>query len=126
IMDYFMPRKYPSLLGETESRNVKLNTNLLDSTSSIALRTLSAGMMNGITSPERPWMKLKDQRRKAHELTPDEADWFDQCEEIMAGVFAESNFYNAVAVLYYEWAGFGTGAMSIREDYEDVIRCVNH
>lgn len=128
LADYFLPRRYPALMSEREaqdrSRNY-VNRKLLDGTSIIALRTLASGMMNGITSPARPWFKLGNSAMK--KLPPDSpaAAWLSECREIMTQVFAESNFYNSVATLYFEWACFGTGGMTIEEDYDDVIRCTN-
>ncbi len=40
-------------------------------------------------------------------------------------VFQESNFYNSIAVLYYDLVIFGTATMLIYEDFENVINCVN-
>jgi hypothetical protein len=43
----------------------------------------------------------------------------------MMHVFQESNFYNAVAVMYMDLAVFGTAPMLIYEDFENVIQCYN-
>ena len=59
LSDYFLPRRYMWLMTQKEQRSASVrNVNLLDSTSILALRTLSTGMMNGITSPARPWFRL--------------------------------------------------------------------
>jgi hypothetical protein len=81
-------------------------------------------MMNGITSPSRQWFKLRiagfnlDQNTEA-------AIWLDEVERRMLLVMAESNFYNSLAVMYLDLVVFGTSAMLIYEDYENVIRCYN-
>ncbi len=40
-------------------------------------------------------------------------------------VFQESNFYNSIAIVYFDLVIFGTAVMLIYEDYEDVIHCYN-
>lgn len=126
LAQYFIPRRYPSLLGTKEYRgNDQRNKKLLDSTSVIALNILASGMMNGITSPARKWFDLKV--RGVRGKVPAEISlWVEEVRDILLDIFAESNFYDAIAVLFREWCGFGTSAMTIREDFETVIRCYNH
>lgn len=128
ISDYFLPRNYPWLLTDKEAKTAAVrNEKLLDSTSVIALRTLTTGMMNGITSPARPWLKLRLSgfREDAEEPYAHRV-WLDEAARRMLIVMNGSNFYNALGILYNEWAGMGTGAMSVYEDSETVIRCFNH
>lgn len=126
LSDYFLPRRYPWLLTDKEHRSASVrNRHLLDSTSTTALRTLATGMMNGITSPARPWFRLRVAGFEEGEERHDWRMWLDTAAERMLLVMAESNFYNALGILYLEWAGFGTAAMSIYEDREDIIRCYN-
>jgi hypothetical protein len=82
-------------------------------------------MMNGVTSPSRPWFRLRvvgflDDENTAVRI------WLDEVQRRMLLVMAESNFYNALAVLYLDLVIFGTGAMLIYEDPDDVIRCYNN
>lgn len=126
LSDYFLPRRYPWLLTDKETKSAAVrNRNLLDSTSTVALRTLATGMMNGITSPARPWFRLRlagfteDAEPHAHRV------WLDTAADRMLLIMAESNFYNALGILYLEWACFGTAAMSIYEDPDTIIHCYN-
>lgn len=126
ISDYFLPRRYPWLLTDKEVKSASVrNQKLLDSTSTIALRTLATGMMNGITSPARPWFRLRlagfdpEAEPREHRL------WLDVAAERMLLLMSESNFYNALGILYLEWAAFGTAAMAIHEDEETVFRAYN-
>ena len=52
--------------------------------------------------------------------------WLAEVQKRMARVFAESNFYNALAVMYGDLGAFGTAPMDIYEDFDDVIRCYNN
>ena len=40
-------------------------------------------------------------------------------------VFQESNFYNSIAIVYFDLVVFGTAIMLIYEDFEDVVHCYN-
>jgi hypothetical protein len=126
ISDFFLPRRYPWLLTDKETRSAAVrNTRLLDSTSTTALRTLATGMMNGITSPARPWFRLRLAGFAAEQESYEARMWLDEAAKRMLLVMAESNFYNALGILYLEWAGFGTASMGIYEDHKNVIHCYN-
>ena len=60
ISDYLLPRRYVWLLTNNEYRvaNVR-NSKILDATGTTAARILASGMMNGVTSPARPWFRLR-------------------------------------------------------------------
>lgn len=40
-------------------------------------------------------------------------------------VFQESNFYNSIAIVYFDLVVFGTAVMLIYEDFDNVINCFN-
>src|SRR5690606_29870063 len=86
-------------------------------------RTLASGMMNGITSPARPWFKLRVPT--IPEEDQEIGAWLDEVERRMMFVMASSNFYNALAVMYLDLVIFGTAAMLVYEDYHSVIHCYN-
>lgn len=124
LADYILPRRYTWLLSKSEAaKRATRNPFILDGTGTNAARTLASGMMNGITSPARPWFKLRVHGAEAndHEVRI----WLDEVERRMLLVMAESNFYNAMAVLYLDLVIFGTGGMLIYEDFKNVIRCFN-
>lgn len=103
------------------------NSRILDPTGTIAARTLANGLMNGITSPARPWFRLRltSFPQNDEEYPKPYLIWLEECARRMHLVLAESNFYTAVGMMYLELAGFGTGAILIYEDFEEVIRCYN-
>jgi hypothetical protein len=127
IADFFLPRRYPYLMPKKDQAAAnRRNSKLLSSVSTIAVRTLASGMMNGITSPARPWFRLRATGIPEESLTPEVLIWLEEVEVKLLTVMAESNFYNAMAVLYLEWCTFGTSGMSIKPDFKDVIRCYNY
>lgn len=102
------------------------NTKILDSTGTKAARDLAAGMLNGITSPARPWFNLRLAGFPNDEVLPGPATaWLEEIRRRMLLILAESNFYNSMGMLLLDLVVFGTAAMLIYEDVDDVIRCYN-
>src|SRR6185369_8618956 len=59
IAEYLLPRRYRFLvIPNKATRGSPINQRIIDETGVVAWRTLSAGMMSGITSPGRPWFRL--------------------------------------------------------------------
>lgn len=122
---YILPRRYLWLVMPNKgNRGSPINQNIIDSTGTLAARTCSSGMLAGMASPGRPWFKLAIDNDELAALAPVKI-WLDEVQRRMLRIFAESNFYNAMAVLLQDLVVFGTGAMLIYEDAEDVIRCQN-
>lgn len=125
LADYLLPRRYRWLISPNQStRGSPINQHILDSTGTLAARNLASGMMSGISSPTRPWFKLKVGRIDSTQTSPTSL-WLAECERLMMLVFQESNFYNSIAVLYFDLVVFGTAVMLIYEDFDEVIRCFN-
>lgn len=129
LAENFLPRRYAYLYdmspGETAQANLQRSRNILDSTGTIAMKTLASGLMNGITSPSRHWLKIKvvdiPTDEEPHELRV----WLDEVERKMLTVMGMSNFYNGMARVYQDLALFGTAAMLIYEDDDSIIRVHN-
>lgn len=121
ISDFLLPRRGRFLLTDRNNGSKK-NGSIIDSTGTLALRTLSSGMMAGITSPARPWFRLSTQDPRLADENEVRV-WLDRVVRLLRDIFNRSNLYNVLPVLYEELGSFGTGAMLVTEDYEDVIRC---
>ena len=138
LAKYILPRRYvwlserqPLLAslgsGQTSRASRAKNDKILNPSATKALRVLAAGMLNGITSPTRPWLRIRqagfpysdDQVPIAHKR------YFDEIARRMLLVMSESNFYNALAITYLDLCCFGTAAVLIYEDFEEIIRCYN-
>jgi hypothetical protein len=124
LATYTLPRRYKWLVTPNEaSRGSPINSAIIDSTSMLAARTLTSGLLSGLTNPATPWFKFE-----IDGITDPGSDvvlWLAECARRMYTVFQESNFYNAMAVMYFDLVVFGTAAVLIYEDYDDVIRCFN-
>lgn len=137
ISKYLLPRRYVWLAEQApinaQQGNVKnnrlsreRNQFILDPTGTKALRDLAAGMMNGVTSPARPWLRLRAAGFPEDREQPiSHKQYFDEVARRMLLIMAESNFYNSLAILYLDLCAFGTSSMLIYEDFDEVIRCYN-
>jgi hypothetical protein len=126
LADYILPRRYRWLITPNQmNRGSPMNQRIIDSTGTISARVLAAGMMAGITSPGKPWFRLKIHGDDELSEWGPVRQWLDICGKILADIFASSNFYQAMAVMYKDLSVFCTGTFTMYEDYDDVIRCHN-
>lgn len=120
LSDFINPRGSRFLTSDV-NRGDRRNTKIVDPTASMANRTLSSGMMSGITSPARPWFRL---------ATPDPAmmnygpvkQWLEVVQNRMNDMFNKSNLYQSLPIMYSSLGTYGTAAMAVLEDNEDIIR----
>src|SRR3990170_4753438 len=54
---FILPRR-PRFSVTDVNRGDRRNQKIIDSTATLAIRTLRSGMMGGVTSPARPWFRL--------------------------------------------------------------------
>ena len=110
--------------SQTTDRNKgrKKRQKIIDSTASMANRSLKSGMSSGVTPPSRKWYRLgpsdpslKD--NKAVDL------WADDFTTRMHNVMLRSNLYQCLPTLYGDMGVFATGCMIVEEDFETVFRC---
>jgi len=94
---------------------------ILDGTPIRAARTLAAGMQSGLTSPARPWFKIGVADPKLVKLQEVRV-YLDEVQQRMAAIFSRSNIYNSLHSTYEEIGTFGTAALIIVEDFDEVIR----
>lgn len=91
------------------SRKRRANNALHSSKGRRAARILTAGMTSGLSSPSRPWFKLKTPYPDMDEFQPVK-EWLAVVERLIYDFLAGTNFYNAVKVGYAELGCFGTEA----------------
>ena len=119
LSDFILPRSSRFL---TSDRNKSTrNTKIVDPTATMANRTLSSGMLSGITSPTRPWFSLGTPDPEMMEYGPVKY-WLEMVQNRMNDVMNKSNWYQSLPIVYGQLGTFGTTAMSLLEDDEDVIR----
>ena len=120
LNDFILPsrgRFFITDVNKGDRRNLKI----YDNTAYMAARTLSSGMMAGVTSPARGWYKL---------TTPDPdlaengavKQWLHVVTQRMSTLFQRSNLYNVLPNLYGDLGVFGTSAMLMEEDFQRTSR----
>ena len=99
-----------------------INKRILDSTAQMALRTLRAGLMSGVTSPSRPWFRLGLRGSSADEAEFEVKDWLHEVQRRMYEVMRGSNIYRMLDTTYGDLGLYGTAANIVVSDFEDVVR----
>lgn len=120
LSDFINPRGSRFLVTDV-NRDDRRNAKIVDPTATLAARTLSSGMMSGITSPARPWFKLATPDPDMMDYGPVKL-WLEVVQRRMNEVFNKSNIYQSLPLLYASLGNYSTGAMAVLEDDRDVIR----
>ena len=94
---------------------------MIDSCPEESVATLASGMLSGLTSPSRPWLKLELDDMDLMKYTPVKL-WLDDTERRLMRVYSGSNVYGSLYSIYEELGTFGTGCGFLEEDYKDVVR----
>jgi hypothetical protein len=119
VADYMQPRKAD--VTRTRSKGDKRTELIFDSSPIQAVELLAASLHGMLTNPSTPWFSL---RFKNSELEmEDEAKlWLENATDVMYTAFSRSNFQQEIFELYHDLITFGTAAMFIQEDNEDVLK----
>ncbi|WP_336709623.1 MULTISPECIES: portal protein [unclassified Cedecea] len=120
LSDWISPRSSRFLKSDV-NRGDRRNTKIVDPTATMANRTLSSGMMSGITSPTRPWFKLATPDPEMMDYGPVKM-WLETVQNRMNDMFNKSNLYQSLPIMYGSLGTYGTSAMSVLEDNADIIR----
>jgi len=121
LSDYHLAHRGRFLTSD-RNKGHKRNTKQINNTSRMSARILSSGMMSGITSPARPWFRLSSGDTDLDDFAAIKR-WLFQVQALMYKVFSSSNLYNSLHVIYSELGVFGTGALGIYQDFNNVIWC---
>ncbi len=119
ISDHILPRRARFNVTDT-NRGEKKNQKIIDSTATLAARTLRSGMMAGITSPARPWFRITTPDPELAEFGS-VRKWLDIVGQRMSTSYLRSNIYNILPVMYGDLGVFGTAPISIEEDFSGEV-----
>jgi hypothetical protein len=122
LSDFTRPRSTRFTASEV-NRGDRRNSKIIGPAAVMAARTLSSGMMSGITSPARPWFRLATPDRDLMDYGPVKL-WLETVEQRMNEVFNRSNLYQSLPLMYEDLGTFATGAMAVVADPQRVIRTV--
>ena len=118
VADYMMPRKAD--VTKLRSKGDKRTELIFDSSPLQAVELLAASLHGMLTNPSTPWFSLRFKDEMAEE---DEAkEWLESATETMYAAFNRSNFQQEIFELYHDLITFGTAAMYIEEDNEDILK----
>lgn len=116
--------------GGVPNRGNKKMQYIVDNCPMLALRTMSAGLMAGMTSPSRPWFRLKPDDDDVY-AQPGVAEWCEKATDAVHQILAKSNFYRAMPTFYSEIGAFGTAALGIYEvpfdpsrKHQPLVNCI--
>lgn len=120
LSDYILPRRSRFFVTDA-NRGDRRNHKIIDTTATLAARTLRSGMMGGVTSPARPWFRLTTPDPELSEFTPVK-QWLYDVGERMRTLFIRSNLYNVLPIIYGDMGVFGTAAMYMEPDAQFGLR----
>jgi hypothetical protein len=119
VADYMQPRKAD--VTKQRARGDKRMEQVFDSSPIQAVELLAASLHGMLTNPSTPWFTL---RFKDEDIdNEDEAKlWLESSTDAMYTAFNRSNFQQEIFELYHDLITFGTAAMFIEEDDDDIIK----
>jgi hypothetical protein len=117
--DLFLPRKAD--ITEKHTRGDKRNLQIYDSSPTHSLELLASSLHGTITSSSTRWFNLRFKNAVLNDS--DEArEWLESAEEMMYMAFARSNFQQEIHECYFDLLCFGTAAVFLESDSDDIIR----
>jgi hypothetical protein len=122
---FIVPRSTRFSVSDKNQTGTKRNTNIINNTATLALRTAKAGFMSGVTSPSRPWFNLKTANTDLNKVQNVKV-WLDHVKQLMVEVFLKSNLYTTLPLVYSDLLIYGTSCFALMEDDDDGIRCYHY
>ena len=119
VADYMQPRKAD--VTKSRSKGDKRTELIFDGSPLQSVELLAASLHGMLTNPSTPWFSLRFKQDDME--NEDEAkEWLESATETMYTAFNKSNFQQEIFELYHDLITFGTAAMFIEEDDEDVLK----
>ena len=123
LNDFILPHKSRFVEDKRFNDAKPRQDAILDTTASLAIRTLRAGMMSGITSPARPWFRLSAPDPDMNDYGP-VREWLYFVQRNMEWLFSNTNLYKILPSVYESLAVFGPAVVSMLKDTESILRFV--
>lgn len=100
-----------------------VNPNMIDGEPALALLVLSAGFMNGVTSPARKWVNIKKPGTKPYEEGDQGGSLVhSEIRTKILETLAGTNYYDTRAEQVYDGCGLGTSAVLCYEDRDYICK----
>lgn len=123
IRDYILP-DMGCFDGEDASRGGKRYQRLYDAEAADCVDILAAGILGGVSSPSRPWLKLTTMDKELDEV-PEVKQWLSDTQQTMLMQFAKSEVYNALHRSYLELPTFGTSCTIVQRHPDSCVDVQN-
>lgn len=121
ISEYIRVRRLR--LYRDKTADTQRPTKRINSTATIASRTLRSGLYSGASSPSSPWIRFTTPDRDLADY-PRVKEAYARRADKVSLVLQKSNFYSTIHESYGGLGDFGNSCELIEDDYEDVIRLV--
>lgn len=121
LTSFFAPYQTKSV--DQTNNGARRDLRIINETGLLALRTLGAGMLTGMSNPTRAWLKIRPADTDLDDIPKDALSWCEDTEDAIYRVFLKSNVYQSLLNLYTEEGLYGTSALILEEDPETTIRC---
>ena len=127
ISSFISPRrgKWLSKSSTKQDEGGRKHGKIINNMCGKASKVASAGLHSGLTPRSRPWFRatVSDPRVRRN---PENRRWLHIVETILYEIFERSNWYSAMRTNYGEVGDFGTGVVSIHDNFSNVIHCRQH
>ena len=122
LADYFAPNAVRFIARNVNKPHMK-SKKILDSTTFIAVRNFSSGMMTGATSPTRRWFKtaIMNRDNKKFKMSYAAKLWCANQAELTRKILYASNFYQILPEVYEQLGVFLFSCISMEKDFENVV-----
>jgi len=122
IARYLRPNRwYAFIVGNMYNQGLRQDFAIVDRTGTLAGEVCAAGLMAGLTDPDRRWLTLGP-AIPDFELDQAGQQWYEDVTERYNYVLTHSNFYDAQAQHYDDLVFFGTAPVI---DYESADTIIN-
>lgn len=123
IRDYEVP-DLGAFQGERSWEGGKRYGRLYDAEAADSADILAAGLLAGVSSPSRPWLRLTTMDAELDE-SPDVKEYLSDLQDLLLMYFAKSEVYNALHRSYLELPVFGTACSIVQKHPERMIDMIN-
>lgn len=123
IRDYCLP-DLGCFSGEDATQGSKRYRKILDAEAIDCADVLAAGLLGGVSSPSRPWLRLTT-------MDPDldknaaVKEWLNKVQDLLLLYFSKAECYNALHQSYLELPVFGTACTIVKPHPEQLISLQN-
>lgn len=123
IRDYCLP-DLGCFSGEDATQGSKRYRKILDAEAIGCAEVLAAGLLGGVSSPSRPWLRLTTMDPdldKNHAVK----EWLNKVQDLLLLYFSKAECYNALHQSYLELPVFGTACTIVKPHPEQLISLQN-